>query len=378
MEPRRVEGVVAMARLTRVQQQARTRASVLAAARQEFIEQGYAGAKIDQIASRAQLTRGAVYSNFPGKRALYLAVLIEMVEGADIVEPPQRPESAGEALGSFARAWLERLPLTGDTAPEGRLRLRSLAEVVDDEQSRTVLAQIARLEALLLALGLESCARNGSASRQVRLAELALTLLGGSALLAEMAPGFGDPFDRARACEHLAGLPLADTWAPPYLPFVKPARTSRDVWSPPEGLTDRLTGDRIDLRADGLVSVLGAHRMEAAEDAVRSARSGERVTVAVVTGDPDETGLLLRLRVADLASCLRRVFPTEIWRRFRLVIGDDAAAVATSIGLTGTDDTTEAAVRIQDGAIVARAHGRGAAHAAAAGTARATSRKAGT
>lgn len=367
-----------MGRLTRVQQQARTRASVLAAAEQEFTEQGYAAAKVDQIAARAQLTRGAVYSNFPGKRALYLAVLIEMVESTDVVEPAQRPESIGDALGSFARAWLERLPLTGDTAPEGRLRLRSLAGVVDDEQSRTVLAQIARLEALLLAIGLESCEQNGSASRRVRLAELVLTLLGGSGLLAEMAPGFGDPFDRARACEHLAGLHLADTWAPPYLPFVKPAGTCRDDWSPPTGSTDRLTGDRIDLCADGLVSVLGAHRLDAAEDAVRSARSGERVTVAVVTGDPDETGLLLRLRVADLASCLRRVFPADVLRRFRLVIGDDAAA--TAIGLTGTDDMTEAAVRIQDGAIVARAHGRGAAHAAAtAGTARATrSQKAGT
>ncbi|MEV3922792.1 TetR/AcrR family transcriptional regulator [Actinomadura coerulea] len=375
-----------MARLTRVQQQARTRSAVLAAARQEFIERGYAAAKIDQIASRAQLTRGAVYSNFPGKRALYLAVLIEMVEGTGIVESSRRPESAGEALGSFARAWLERLPLTGDTAPEGRLRLRSLAEVVDDEQSRTVLAQIARLEALLLAVALESCARDGSAPRRVRLAELALTLLGGSGLLAEMAPGFGDAFDRVRACEHLAGLHLADTWAPPYLPFVKPARTGRDAWSPPPGLTDRLTGDRIDLRADGLVSVLGAHRMEAAEDAVRSARPGERVTVAVVTGDPGETGPLLRLRIADLASCLRRVFPGEIWRRLRLVIDDDAVALATAIGLSDTDDMTEAAVRIQDGAIVARADGRGAAHAAAtadttdpADTARSTrSRKAGT
>lgn len=365
-----------MTRLTRVQQQARTRAEVLAAARQEFIERGYAAAKVDQIASRAQLTRGAVYSNFPGKRALYLAVLIEMVEGIDTAEPAQRPGSVGEALGSFARAWLERLPLTGDTAPEGRLRLRSLVDVVDDDRSRTVLAQIARLEALLLAIGLESCAQNGPASRQVRLAELALTLLGGSGLLAEMAPGFGDSFDRARACEHLAGLHLADTWAPSYLPFIKPARTCRDGWSPPAGLTDRLTGDPIGLGADGLVTVLGAHRLEAAEDAVRSARSGERVTVAVVTGDPDQTGLLLRLRVADLASCLRRVFPAEIWRRFRLVIGDDAAAAATAIGLTATGDTTEAAVRVQDGVIVARAQGRGAAHAAAtAGTGRATPSK---
>ncbi|HWS39652.1 MAG TPA: TetR family transcriptional regulator, partial [Actinoplanes sp.] len=61
-----------MARLTRAQQQARTRTAVLGAAIEEFAEHGYADAKIDRIASRVDLTRGAVYSNFPSKRSLYL------------------------------------------------------------------------------------------------------------------------------------------------------------------------------------------------------------------------------------------------------------------------------------------------------------------
>ncbi|MGI5171127.1 TetR/AcrR family transcriptional regulator [Spirillospora sp. CA-253888] len=352
-----------MARLTRVQQQARTRATVLAAAEQEFVEHGYAPAKIDRIAARAELTRGAVYSNFPSKRALYLAVLVEMVQRAGIDEPADPPTSLGDALGSFARTWLERLPLTDDTAPGGRLRLRSLVGVIDDDQGRTVLAQTVRLEALLLAMGLESCGPHGSAPRRVRLAEVALTVLGGSALLAEMAPGFGDPFDRARACEHLADLPLDDTWAPPYLPFIKPAEQCQDAWTPPTGLTDLITGDQIDLGGDGLVTVLGAHRLEAAEEAVRAARPGEQVTV-VVTGDPAETGNLVRLRVADLVSCLRRVFPAETWRRLRLVI-DDAAVTPPAVGLSPIDDDTEAAARVRDGVIVARARGRGAAHAVA-------------
>ncbi|KAB2350021.1 hypothetical protein [Actinomadura rudentiformis] len=54
-----------------------------------------------------------------------------------------------------------------------------------------------------------------------------------------------------------------------------------------------------------------------------------------------------------------------------------ASVLASAIGLTGTNDRTEAAARIQDGVIVARAHGRGAAHAVA--TAHATrSQRAGT
>ncbi len=66
-----------MVRLTRAQQQKRTRAAVLAAAVEEFAEHGYAEAKVDRIAARAELTRGAVYSNFPSKRSLYLAVLLD-------------------------------------------------------------------------------------------------------------------------------------------------------------------------------------------------------------------------------------------------------------------------------------------------------------
>ncbi|MER6825991.1 helix-turn-helix domain-containing protein [Streptosporangium sp. NPDC000563] len=356
-----------MVRLTRVQQQERTRRFVLTAAREEFTEHGYAAAKVDRIADRADLTRGAVYSNFPSKRALYLAVLIDMVENPTADEPPPppaQPTTTSDALGAFARTWLERLPLVGDTASGGRLHLRSLGGVLDDERGRTVLAQVVRVEALLLALALESYEQDRATPvRRVRLAELALTLLDGSGHLAESAPGFGDPFDLARACEHLAGIELTDTWEPPYLPYVTPARPCEDTWDPPAELTDRISGGRADLGADGLITVLGAGRLAAVEEAVRSARPGEQVTVVVVTDDAAETGRLVRLRITDLVGCLRRVFAPDAWRRVRLVL-DDAALVASAIGLTDLDDETESAVRVRNGAIVARAHGRGAAYAA--------------
>lgn len=353
-----------MVRLTRAQQQARTRASVLAAAAREFAEQGYPLAKIDRIAERAELTRGAVYSNFPSKRALYLAVLIELVEDAASGEPASPPSSLRDALGRFARAWLDRLPLASAEEQGSRLQLRSLGGVVEDEQTRAVLAQVARLEALLLAIGLESCQPGQESGRRVRLAELVLTLLDGSAHLTEVAPGFGDPFDQARACQHLVGLDLDETWAPAHLPYVEPGERSADPWVAPTGLTDHLTGAPADLGSDGLIAVLGARRLGAAEEAVRSAREGEQVTVVVLTSDPAETGRLVRLKVADLAGCLRSVFTAQAWRPMRLVL-DDGARVASAVGLTGTGDQTEAAVRVHDGLIVARSQGRGAAHAAA-------------
>lgn len=357
-----------MARLTRAGQQERTRAAVLAAARQEFTERGYAEAKIDRIADRAELTRGAIYSNFPSKRALYLAVLVDLVEQGAGRETPPTPArstlSAGEALNAFARVWLERLPLTEHTPAAGRLRLRTLTGALDDGPTRAALAQVVRLEALLLGLALEShLPRRPAPARRVRLAELVLTLLHGAGNLAENAPGFGDPFDMARACERLAGVDLDDTWDPPHLAYIAPARPTDLAWTAPAGLTDQVTGGPVDLAADGVIALLGAHRLGAAEEAVRAAGPGEQVTVAAVTGDPAEVGRLVRLRVGDLAGCLRRVFAADAWPALRLVL-DERAALAAALGVPDPDDDTEIAVRVRGGRIVARAEGRGAGHAA--------------
>ncbi|WP_239080270.1 TetR/AcrR family transcriptional regulator [Paractinoplanes brasiliensis] len=452
-------------RLTRAQQQERTRKAVLAAAKWEFSHFGFADAKVDRIAERAELTRGAVYSNFPSKRSLYLAVLLDhdphshpghalpASDDAAVGSSSAGPSSAGTSPGSappgepspgsaspaglspagaspagassgsgspaglssgsassgsassgsaspaalslgggspaggssggssfdgvdsgrlvpaglasaaeaFARVWLERLPLTADDAGVGRLAARSLTGVIDDERGRSTLAQLTRLEALLLAVALESC-HAPDAGRRVRLAELIITLLHGTAHLAETAPGFGDPFDVVRACRHLAGLPLADEWAPPHLPYVAPARPVREPWDPPGELTDQLSGRPADLRRDGVLVTLGPDRLGAAEEAVRAAQPGDAVTVALVTDDPAETGALVRLRVTDVTACLRRVFGPAVRPALRLIL-DEQGALAAAIGVTPAG-SSESAVRIHAGEIVARADGRGAGHAA--------------
>jgi AcrR family transcriptional regulator len=64
-------------RQTREERKAQTRADLLGAARQVFLERGFHGATLDEIAEAAGYTKGAVYSNFEGKDALFLAVLDE-------------------------------------------------------------------------------------------------------------------------------------------------------------------------------------------------------------------------------------------------------------------------------------------------------------
>jgi AcrR family transcriptional regulator len=67
-------------RPTRLQRKAQTRSDLLAAARRVFVERGFHGASVDDIAQEAGYTKGAVYSNFEDKAALYLAVLADHYE----------------------------------------------------------------------------------------------------------------------------------------------------------------------------------------------------------------------------------------------------------------------------------------------------------
>ncbi|SEQ98504.1 TetR/AcrR family transcriptional regulator [Lentzea albida] len=64
-----------MARLTRVEQQARTHEHLLRAGRQVFLRKGFLAASVEEIAAEAGYTRGAVYKHFGGKEGLWLAIV---------------------------------------------------------------------------------------------------------------------------------------------------------------------------------------------------------------------------------------------------------------------------------------------------------------
>jgi AcrR family transcriptional regulator len=82
-----------MTRLSRVESQAVTRARLVAAARELFRKQGYATTSVDRIAEAAGYSKGAVYSNFENKEAIFLAVL-----------EAQAQESLNELLARIERA----------------------------------------------------------------------------------------------------------------------------------------------------------------------------------------------------------------------------------------------------------------------------------
>ncbi|GLY99951.1 TetR/AcrR family transcriptional regulator [Actinoplanes sp. NBRC 103695] len=53
----------------------RTRADILAVATEEYAQNGYSGARVDEIAARTRTTKRMIYYYFGGKEQLYLAVL---------------------------------------------------------------------------------------------------------------------------------------------------------------------------------------------------------------------------------------------------------------------------------------------------------------
>ncbi|RSN62547.1 TetR family transcriptional regulator [Amycolatopsis sp. WAC 04182] len=347
-----------MVRLSRAETQERNRAKVLAAARDEFAEQGFRDAKIDVIAERAELTRGAVYSNFPGKRALYFAVLAELAEqsvGAPHAAPGETLEGA---LGALARSRVAVFPLDDEQAGLAR---DLMPEVLADERVRLPFAQLVKLNGLLLGLALERLdpperPPGSPIPRRVRLAETVLTTLHGAGQLAAAAPGFVEPFDVVSACERLAGLAFNDWWAPPVIAPV--AQATDRPWSPP-GAVDLVRAESF-VPGDGVVAVLGTHRLAAAEEAVRA--SGGDVTVVVVTSEPAELVPLTRLIVAEVCGGLRQAFPEPSWPRLRVVC-DATGTLAAAAGVLAVSDETEVAIRVERGRIVATADGRGAGHA---------------
>ncbi|HEY8371369.1 MAG TPA: TetR/AcrR family transcriptional regulator [Pseudonocardiaceae bacterium] len=359
-----------MGRLTRAKMQQHTRARVLAAAWEEFAHRGFRNARIDAIAERAALTRGAVYSNFPGKRALYFAVLADLVEHAPPPPHPAPGRTAREALGAFARAWIAGFSLA-DGEGYGMARLVSdlLSEIVADEQVRRPFGQLMKLDALMLALALEQLHPPARSSgepprRLVRLAETVLTTLYGAGQVTAAAPGLVEPFDVVSACEQLAELSLDDWWSPP--PTAPQPQPTDEPWAPP-AVPDLVRGEPALLTGDGVVAVLGLHRLTAVEEAVRAAPAESRVTAVLVTSDPEELAPLARLTLAGPCGCLRQAFPRAAWPRLQVVC-DELGVLAAAAGVPAVSDITETAVRIEAGRIVARAEGRGACHAVASGS----------
>ena len=97
-----------MTRLTRVESQARTRALIIDAATRLFLRDGFQVTSLEQIGEEAGFTRGAVYSNFPSKTAMGIAVIDGLYErkAHDLQAALEAREGLDEWFDALA-AWAE-------------------------------------------------------------------------------------------------------------------------------------------------------------------------------------------------------------------------------------------------------------------------------
>ena len=101
--------------LTRKQRQEKTREELVAAAARVFARRGYHRATVDEIAAEAGFSTGAVYSNFDGKEALFLAIADRqtadrVAEIRAVGEAAAANGDAGAEAADHIRAFLEADP----------------------------------------------------------------------------------------------------------------------------------------------------------------------------------------------------------------------------------------------------------------------------
>jgi len=122
-----------------------TRERLLAAAIEVFVEQGYEGARLQDIARTAGLTTGAVYANFRGKEELMFAAIGARV-GVEV------DALLAEAIGRDPRAMLEML---GDQLVQPRRQPPLLIDAIaaarrDDDLAAALRERLATREQVLV------------------------------------------------------------------------------------------------------------------------------------------------------------------------------------------------------------------------------------
>src|SRR5271170_4358374 len=95
-------------RLTREQSKANTRERLLDASRSAFARSGFHGASVEEIASEAGFSTGALYSNFDGKEDLFLALMEREIDehAREIADAVGARSSVAERATGGARQWM--------------------------------------------------------------------------------------------------------------------------------------------------------------------------------------------------------------------------------------------------------------------------------
>jgi AcrR family transcriptional regulator len=204
--------IVIMTRVTTTAADSSTRERLVAAAIEVFAEQGYEGARLQDIARTAGLTTGAVYANYRGKAEL----LFDAIGARAGVELDGLLHDTG-TLG--ARAVLEQL---GDRLPEPRassppLLLDAIAAARRDDELAALLRERLGKRESMLAEVVAQAKRDGSFDDAVStdaFARFCTMLATGALVLRSLGIEQPDPADWHALIARLLDV-LAPVTAPP-------------------------------------------------------------------------------------------------------------------------------------------------------------------
>lgn len=155
----------------------RSETAILAAARALFLEAGYAGANLDQVAQRAGVARQTVYNRFGGKEAMFRAMFedhwrrFNRAEALDDLGFNVRAGDLRAALDRIARALLafldgsDQIAFTRLVIAESR-RLPWVAEAFHRLGKGPAVESFAEKLDLLQAAGVITCPDTRLAARQ--------------------------------------------------------------------------------------------------------------------------------------------------------------------------------------------------------------------
>jgi AcrR family transcriptional regulator len=95
-------------RMTREQSRANTRERLLSAARSVFARSGFHGASVEEIASEAGFSTGALYSNFDGKEDLFLVLMEREIDehAREISAAVSMRDSVADRATGGAQQWM--------------------------------------------------------------------------------------------------------------------------------------------------------------------------------------------------------------------------------------------------------------------------------
>lgn len=123
----------------------RKRAAIIAAAIEEFRAAGFDATSMDRIAARAGVSKRTVYNHFPGKEALFAAILQQLWNASHEAEAPAY--RADEPLRAQLLQLLSRkLSLLNDEAFLSLARVAIAAGIHSPERARDMVARMGERE----------------------------------------------------------------------------------------------------------------------------------------------------------------------------------------------------------------------------------------